>query len=144
MSHNAQPEAPAWQPIPVPAAVDCSSWSLEHSRQLSAVRRDVRRQVSRSDGVTEEALERIVMVLDELATNALRHGSPPAEVELCQHPEGWLVVATDSAPDRLPTPAVDRPAEEGGMGLYLVLDMTVRRGTDRDGARKSVWAVIPA
>lgn len=143
VSHHAQPEASSWKPIPVPAAVDCCCWQLEHGRQLSTVRRDARRQVSRwDDGVTEEALERIIMVLDELATNALRHGSPPAVVRLCHHAEGWLVVVSDSAADRLPAPAIDRPAEQGGMGLYLVVDMTVRHGAARGDGRKSVWALV--
>lgn len=126
-------------------AEECCTWTLYQTRQLASVRRDVRNRLSRvDDDVAEDAREQIVMVLDELATNALRHGSPPAVVRLCEHADGWLVVVSDGAPDRLPTPAINRPAEQGGMGLYLVADMTVQHGTAQAQGRKSVWALISA
>jgi two-component sensor histidine kinase len=92
--------------------------------------------------LSEAVVEDVVMVLDELATNALRHGSPPARVELCRHGEGWLVIAHDAAPGDPPVTAVDRPPEFGGMGLRMVTGVTVCRGTDSDAHHKSVWALV--
>jgi two-component sensor histidine kinase len=132
-----------WEPAPAPPAVECCTWDLDRPRQLAAARRDARQHLTREpDGASAETAEHVVMVLDELASNALRHGSPPASIELCRHADGWLVIAVDAAPERFPEPAVDRPAERGGMGLHMVARLTVRHGMDRDRHRKTVWALV--
>ncbi|MGY1822973.1 ATP-binding protein [Geodermatophilus sp. SYSU D00079] len=143
MSPPEPPPPRPWEPSPAPAADQRCAWALDQPRQLAAARRGAREHLAREpDGASTETVEQVVMVLDELATNALRHGSPPASVELRRHPDGWLVVATDAAPERTPCPAVDRPAERGGMGLHMVSRLTVRHGVDRDGHRKTVWALV--
>ena len=68
--------------------------------------------------------------------------APPTTIRLCQHSDGWLVIATDAAPGRFPVPALDRPAEQGGLGLHMVADLALRHGTDHDAETKSVWALV--
>ena len=105
--------------------------------QLALARRDARQLLAghSTPDATGDA-ELVILVLDELASNALRHGAPPSSVELCEHPDGWLVIATDAAPDQLPLTAVDRPAEHGGMGLRMIAKLTLRRGTDVNARQK--------
>ena len=91
----------------------------------------------------EELAERVVLVLDELASNGLRHGSPPVTVQLGNHPDGWLVIVSDAAVDHLPTPAFDRPAGQGGYGLHVIAELAAAHGIYRDGVAKSVWALLP-
>lgn len=137
----------AWTTGPLPQhARVCHSWVLTDLRQLSAVRRHARELLAAEaaaddDGV--EAVDRAVLVLDELASNALRHGALPAGLQLCDQGETWLVVATDAAHDRVPAPAGVRPAGQGGYGLHVVADFAVTRGTTVQPPVKHVWAQLP-
>jgi two-component sensor histidine kinase len=134
---------PLWEPSPLPIARGCRAWALTHPHHLATARRGARDELRRSrDDLPAETADEIVMVLDELATNAFIHGAPPALVELCRHPEGWLVIATDAAPGTVPVPTADRPPEDGGMGLRMVAELTVRHGTDSDARTKRVWALV--
>jgi len=141
----------SWQRVsPVPDVVPADVLQLTSLRQLGAVRRHVRAFLAaslRADGVVaadvvDEVVETSILVIDELASNALRHGAPPATLDLREAGDHWVVVATDSARDVLPTPAVDRPAGHGGYGLYVIADLTSAHGVEIDGDRKHVWALL--
>lgn len=121
---------------------------LSSLRALSAVRRQVgaflRSSLDRAIDAdrTEDAVDRAVLVIDELTSNALRHGRPPSDLHLGDEPGRWTVVVTDAAPDVVPVPAVDRPAGAGGYGLYVVADLTAAHGVHYDDGRKMVWATM--
>ena len=51
-------------------------------------------------------------------------------------------LVTDAAPDRLPTPARERPAGGGGYGLYVIADLTATHGVHREPNRKHVWVCL--
>lgn len=59
----------------------------------------------------EEDVERMLLTVEELASNRLRHGRSPVRVRVVGLSDGWLIdvtdAATDTAPDRPPAPAVD-------------------------------------
>jgi hypothetical protein len=121
-------------------------WELSGHLELSWMRRDARGLLTGdepSDDGREEAVERAVLVLDELAANALRHGLPPVTAQLFDRGETWLVVITDGAIDDLPVPAVGRPGGLGGFGLYVVADLSIAYGVDVRADRKCVWAELP-
>ena len=141
-----EPTAPLWNSGPIPAAPISRTWHPQSTEDLSTLRRDDRHIVGDDDRLSprrREAAERLVLALDELASNGLRHGSAPVTVQLADHPDGWLVIVKDAAVDRLPTPAVGRPAGQGGYGLYAVAELAVAHGIDRAGDVKSVWALLP-
>lgn len=137
---------------PVPAAGETRlSLELDSLRGLSVVRRQVQRFLYSSlgaawdEGVTpavEDAVERAVLVVDELTSNALRHGSAPASLHIGDDEGRWIVIATDGAPDRAPTPARERPAGQGGYGLYVIADLTTEHGVHYERDRKLVWACL--
>ena len=52
----------------------------------------------------------------------------------------WLLDVSDAAVDRPPTPAIDRDAAQGGLGLYLIAQMCSAHGWTVDEERKHVWA----
>jgi hypothetical protein len=87
--------------------------------------------------------ERLLLVMEELASNALRHGRPPVTVTLTISRLGWVVVVSDTATDRPPVPAPDRDPSDGGMGLSLVARLCRAHGWVIEGDRKSVWARVP-
>ena len=140
----------ATPPVPAPA----QQWALTDLRGLAAVRRAARQLLldtalptgaagPEDPDVVEDTVEQVVLVIDELASNALRHGRPPARLEVFDRADSWVVVAADAAVERLPEPAVDRPAAEGGHGLYLVADLSLTHGVDVTPEDKQVWAEVP-
>ena len=86
--------------------------------------------------------ERLVLIADELASNALRHGGAPVRVALSRSGEDWLIAVADSAADIPPQPAQDRDPSRGGFGLYLVADLAQAHGWRSQGSKKIVWAVL--
>jgi hypothetical protein len=87
--------------------------------------------------------ERLLLAVEELASNGLRHGRPPVQVTITAAGLGWLLEVSDTAPDRPPTPAVGRDAALGGMGLHLVGRIDHAHGWAAAGDRKIVWVHIP-
>ena len=137
---------------PVPAAVSTLlSLQLGSLRSLSAVRRQVQHfllsslGIGREDDVPvhiEDAIGQAVLVIDELTSNALRHGSPPSSLHIGDDDGRWIVIVTDGAPGRAPTPARERPAGQGGYGLYVIADLTAEHGVHYEPERKLVWACL--
>jgi anti-sigma regulatory factor (Ser/Thr protein kinase) len=139
----------SWRQVSqVPDVAPAETIELTSLRELRDVRRRVRAVLAASldDGdepdevAREDVVERVVLVIDELASNAVRHGAPPATLEVRESGDHWVVVVTDAAPDALPAPAVDRPAGQGGYGLYVIADLATAHGVEVHGDRKRVWA----
>lgn len=133
-------------PVPRPRETERLTLVLESLRALSLVRRQVRAFLTASLDPTasgaEDAVERAILVIDELTSNALRHGSPPSRLSICDETHRWLVIVSDSATDRPPTPAVDRPAGAGGYGLYVISDLSTAHGVHYAADHKLVWAAL--
>jgi anti-sigma regulatory factor (Ser/Thr protein kinase) len=86
----------------------------------------------------------LLLVYEELTSNAVRHGRSPVRVRVVVTGRGWLVDVTDAAAERPPLPAVDRDPADGGMGLYLVARLCGAHGWTVDEGRKHVWACVEA
>jgi signal transduction histidine kinase len=117
--------------------------------ELSRLRARLRATITGSPTVErpdeEHWSERLVLIADELASNALRHGGAPVAAALSRSDDRWLVAVSDSSPDLPPTPAQGRDPGKGGFGLYLVADLSVRHGWTTVGrGQKTAWAVVAA
>lgn len=126
---------PAWQ------------WQLTTLRQLSDLRADLRtrlRSVGCDDdsGDADPISDRILLAVDELASNALRHGAEPVHARVMTTIDGWLIDISDGAADQGPHLAVGRDAALGGMGLHLVAELTTGHGWSVIAGRKHVWASL--
>jgi anti-sigma regulatory factor (Ser/Thr protein kinase) len=138
-----------WRRQPLPQADPARSRVWQGSpttpADLTALRGRLRAGVLSGEepyGATEEDLERLLLIVEELGSNGLRHGRPPVEVTVTEIATGWLVQVCDRAVDRPPAPAVGRDAAHGGLGLYLVARLCAAHGWDVSGGLKYVWGRV--
>ena len=88
--------------------------------------------------------ERLVLIADELTSNALRHGGAPAATALSRIGDTWLIAVSDTSAEVPPAPAQGRDPALGGFGLYLVADLSIRHGWFVRRGTKTVWAIVRA
>jgi anti-sigma regulatory factor (Ser/Thr protein kinase) len=140
--------ARAWVEARPPRGSDCTTWSPGHLSDLSAVRREFRAWIADatddSPRPRENRIEESVLALDELMSNALRHGRSPVEVEVCTSEGGVLLKVVDHAVEDPPQPTSTRDPSDGGMGLGMIADFAVDCGWYAPGDQKVVWAVMPS
>jgi anti-sigma regulatory factor (Ser/Thr protein kinase) len=141
-------QARPWVLARPPRGSGCRSWSPQHLRDLPRVRREFRSWVTSAveDGpeARENRIEESVLALDELMSNALRHGRAPVEVEVCASEGGVLLSVADRAAEDPPRPTSTRDPSEGGMGLGMIADFALDCGWFAPGDQKVVWAVMPS
>jgi len=112
--------------------------------ELGRLRARVRDSVATDPADPEQTVDGLVLIVDELASNALRHGTAPVWATLSRSRHGWLVAVTDARVETPPAPARDRDPRNGGFGLYLVADLSSGHGWFRNGTQKTAWAVVPS
>ena len=123
-------------------------WKISTLRQLSSLRTDLRARL-RLSGCDEASVdgdpvsEHILLAVDELASNALRHGAEPVHARVVATADGWLIDISDGATEQRPLPALGRDPAQGGMGLHLIAALTTVRGWSVVAGRKHVWAFLP-
>jgi hypothetical protein len=88
-------------------------------------------------------LDDLLLAVEELASNGLRHGRAPVRVHAARMAEGLLLDVSDGHPQRWPESAVGRDPALGGMGLRMVAALTIDRGWSVAGDHKHVWACFP-
>jgi Histidine kinase-like ATPase domain len=120
-------------------------WSPAGAAELTRSRRALAAALAAEEStgqVTAGAVERLLLVFEETGSNAVRHGRPPVQITVTRSAVHWLVQVSDAAADVAPTPAVDRDAALGGLGLYVVARVCGAHGWFVEGGRKTVWARI--
>jgi two-component sensor histidine kinase len=138
-----------WQPARLPQGFQ-ELWcqELRSLGELSRLRARLRATLTGSPTVVhperEHWSERLVLIADELTSNALRHGGAPVATALSRRSDRWLIAINDSSTDVPPVPAEGRDPGLGGFGLYLVADLSVGHGWSVVRGAKTVWAVVEA
>ena len=136
-----------WPSAAPPEARDELVWVLSAVGELPRVRTDVRRFAAKEADAGPDAADlhdRLVLALDEMASNALRHGGGGGvRAVLRSTGDAWLIDVSDCAFDRPPAPAVGRDPSEGGLGLYLIAELATEHGWYAEDDCKQVWALIP-
>ena len=130
-----------WPAASPPPARDGLAWELSDVTELPRVRAEVRRCLDAGD--TADLRDRLLLVLDEMASNALRHGGGRVLAAVRRTGDAFLIAVTDGDSATPPTPAGDRDPSEGGLGLYLRAELSTAHGWYVDGDAKTVWAVLP-
>jgi two-component sensor histidine kinase len=137
-----------WQSSPLPSGfTDLWRQELRSLSELARLRARLRRELTGRAVVEhperEHWSERLVLIVDELASNALRHGGRPVAAVLARRGDEWLISVADRS-SHPPTPAKGRDPGRGGFGLYLVADLAVRHGWCAEQSAKTVWATVRA
>ncbi|SDR84020.1 ATP-binding protein [Paraoerskovia marina] len=117
------------------------SWTISRVEDLGRLRRGLHRALAGC--CTSESIDHLVLVANELATNALRHGSTPAIVRLMSNENEYLLEVIDRAVDAHPVVAGPRPAGQGGFGLLLARRLAEDVGFYTTPFAKHVWARFP-
>ena len=100
------------------------------------------------DGKGARLLDRLALVVSELASNALKYGGAPVTTRLYRVATGgWVIDVEDHRPHR--TPVMYAPAGRAGGNGLLIIDILSRdwgRHISRSagGSVKHVWAEIAA
>jgi hypothetical protein len=121
------------------------SWTPGSPAELTRYRRRLAATLHHEETagtVAGGAVERLLLVFEEIGSNALRHGRGAVEIRLTRSLNHWLLEVSDAAVDVRPAPALDRDAALGGLGLYVVARVCGAHGWFVDGDRKTVWARI--
>jgi anti-sigma regulatory factor (Ser/Thr protein kinase) len=129
-----------WPAARPPAAPDRFVWDLGSVAELPVVRAEVRAHLAAPE--LSDLRDRLVLALDEMASNALRHGGGQVRASVRPLADAWLIEVRDGAPGTPPSPAVDRDPSEGGLGLYLIAELATDHGWYVTAGAKHVWAVL--
>ena len=133
-------------PAPGPGAARVGRWEARSPADLTAARLQLaaalHRGGGRPPGIEEGAVERLLLIFEELVSNGLRHGRAPVQATLTADGGCGLLEVSDAAADRPPTPAVGRDAARGGLGLYLVARICGAHGWFTVDGRKVTWARV--
>lgn len=134
-----------WPSACPPPARPLLVWQLRDVAELPGVRADVRRALTADDrgAATADLVDRLVLALDEMASNALRHGGGDVRAAIGSTGSAYLVEVADQATHRPPAPAVGRDPSLGGLGLYLIAELADEHGWYVGDGHKHVWAVLP-
>ena len=140
-----QTAGPLWPSAFPPEATAGLHWELQEVAELPRIRAELRRHATRDAGdpIHPDLLDHLVLALDEMASNALRHGGGSVRATVQRTPDAYLVEVSDAATSAPPAPAVGRDPSEGGLGLYLIAELSTRHGWYVSDGYKFVWALLP-
>jgi serine/threonine-protein kinase RsbW len=129
--------------LPPAQAIELRRWTLKAGGELRQMRADLRevlRTHRLADHSASQVAERAVLVVTELASNALRHGRPPAVVRLLRADGCFIVDVADQDRENVPEPATGGHTDDGGRGLLIARSMAgeVCWYTTEDA--KHIWA----
>lgn len=91
----------------------------------------------------QQVVEAAMLVLSELANNAVLHARTGFQLRLSPMPDRLQITVSDTSAE-LPVPQPPNPRERSGRGLQVVHTLTGGRwGAAPDGPGKHVWAELP-
>jgi anti-sigma regulatory factor (Ser/Thr protein kinase) len=126
-------------PLPVQFAGRREFVLAAHPASVGEARR---RMAELAEPLVEEArMADLQLVLSEVVSNAIRHGSSTEPVILAVTPkdEFLCVQVTDAGSGIAPRPRATIPDEHGGWGFFLIEYLTRRWGMTRENRRTRVW-----
>ena len=117
-----------WPSASPPPAAPALTWNLRDVAELPAVRAQLRRHTV-ADASDADALDQLVLALDEMASNALRHGGGEVRATVRLTDDAFLIEVSDQAATAPPTPAVlgELDAAIQGLGMDTMATASIAR-----------------
>ncbi|OOC03244.1 PAS sensor protein [Amycolatopsis azurea DSM 43854] len=106
--------------------------------------RDIRAVVADQLGFgrgEDEPLGALLLVIDELVSNAYRHTDEPGELRVNRHVRSFMVEVSDDDPD---LEALRSASGSAHYGLRLIHQLSLDWGFREEPTGKTVWALVPA
>ena len=123
------------------------TWVLDSTEGLGQLRGSLFEELTGDAFISNSTLadipEKMVLVVSELATNALRHGKPPTIVTLMANADEQLLDVADHDVDSAPEIARGREIGAGGFGLVLAHQLALDVGWYVNDNTKHIWARFP-
>ncbi|MDP9391982.1 MAG: ATP-binding protein [Actinomycetota bacterium] len=140
-----QAAGPIWPSASPPEGSAALNWKLREVAELPRIRAELRRYATgpAAEPMDPDLLDQLILALDEMASNALRHGGGSVEATVRLVEDSYLLEVSDSATSAPPAPAVGRDPSEGGLGLYLIAELSTEHGWHVSNGHKHVWALLP-
>lgn len=112
-------------------------WTLPNRRSVvSTARRLVEHQLE--DWGLEDAVFTTELIVSELVTNAIRYGEGPIELRLVY--DRNLICEVSDASSTSPHMRQATESDEGGRGLFIVMQLSDRWGSRTSGNGKTIWS----
>ncbi|MGY1749055.1 anti-sigma factor RsbA family regulatory protein [Modestobacter sp. SYSU DS0511] len=130
-------------PVPVePMESTTPALAVEDVSDFIGLRHTVRDRLAAVDG-PDDLIEDFLLAVDEMASNAVRHGRPPVGLQLWVEPGTLVCTIRDSGrgwddPFAGYGPAHGQDLSHGGMGLWLARQLCDHVAIRRDEAGNSV------
>jgi anti-sigma regulatory factor (Ser/Thr protein kinase) len=123
----------------LPPRARCASITLDGEPRDVQLARAHARSVLGS--IPPAAAEDVLVVVNELVSNAVQHGVGPVTVAITLEPSEVVVAVTDHGPG---TPSFRQPTleDEGGRGLRIVQRLTATWDVERAGDAKTITTVV--
>ncbi len=96
-----------------------------------------------AERVTSDHADDALLVLSELASNALRHGLGEVVVRAAVDDDGDVQLSVTDSGDELPMMQRPDPTRVGGLGLRIVDRVAGAWGVSPFPGGKTVWATVP-
>ncbi|TXS52703.1 SpoIIE family protein phosphatase [Streptomyces sp. t39] len=118
-----------------------ATWELAHDLRDPGAARALAREQLTAWRLPDETVGTVELVVSELVTNAVRHGTAPVTLRLIRTSSLTCEVhdTSPSAPHLRHAQTVD----EGGRGLFIVSQLASAWGTRYTGQGKTIWAEVP-
>jgi anti-sigma regulatory factor (Ser/Thr protein kinase) len=109
--------------------------------RIGAVRHAAERHLTEV-GVDAQ-IDAIILMISELITNALRHGSPPATISVNTEGRRVRVAVSDHSPE-VPHVLPMEPTRVGGNGMRIIDSLSNTWGYEPVDGGKAVWFEVVA
>ena len=132
---------------PPAQSIELRRWELTSGDELRVLRRELQAALRAHDLAAPDrspVTEQAVLVVTELASNALRHGRPPAVVRLLEADGCFILEVADGDVSSAPQLAAARHVDDGGRGLHIARSLALEVCWYTTERAKHIWAAFPA